>query len=121
MLSERLAIVGHKIGLDTPRQWDPSISKEVSIFGRPGTFIVNNAGLLEGGSVLDIPEANMRHQFEVNMIGPLLLIQGIAKQMVKRRKVRIAWVSSREGLNTNPFTGVYSASKHAVEAIAVLG
>lgn len=27
-------------------------------------------------------------------------------------------VSSREGLNTNPFTGVYSASKHAVEAIA---
>ena len=27
------------------------------------------------------------------------------------------WVSSREGLNTNPFTGIYSASKHATEAI----
>jgi short-subunit dehydrogenase len=81
-------------------------------------ILVNNAGVLEGGSVLDIPEPNMRHQFEVNVIGPLLLTQGIAKQMVKRGKGRIVWVSSREGLNTNPFTGIYSASKHAVEAVA---
>jgi NAD(P)-dependent dehydrogenase (short-subunit alcohol dehydrogenase family) len=44
------------------------------------------AGVLEGGSVLDIPGSNMRHEFEVNVIGPLLLTQGIAKQMVKRGK-----------------------------------
>src|ERR1700749_2021114 len=81
-------------------------------------ILVNNAGVLEGGSVLDIPGENMRHQFEVNVVGPLLLTQGIAKQMVKRGKGRIVWVSSREGLNTNPFTGIYSASKHAIEAIA---
>jgi NAD(P)-dependent dehydrogenase (short-subunit alcohol dehydrogenase family) len=81
-------------------------------------ILVNNAGVLEGGSVLDIPAANMRNEFEVNVIGPLLLTQGIAKQMVKRGEGRIVWVSSREGLNTNPFTGIYSASKHAVEAIA---
>src|SRR5215472_10698794 len=81
-------------------------------------ILVNNAGVLEGGSVLDIPGENMRHQFEVNVIGPLLLTQAIAKRMVKRGKGRIVWVSSREGLNTNPFTGIYSASKHAVEAVA---
>jgi NAD(P)-dependent dehydrogenase (short-subunit alcohol dehydrogenase family) len=81
-------------------------------------ILVNNAGILEGGSVLDIPAVNMRREFEVNVVGPLLLTQGIAKQMVKRGEGRIVWVSSREGLNTNPFTGIYSASKHAVEAIA---
>jgi len=81
-------------------------------------ILVNNAGMLEGGSVIDIPGSNMRHEFEVNVIGPLLLTQGIAKQMVKRGEGRIVWVSSREGLNTNPFTGIYSASKHAMEAIA---
>ena len=81
-------------------------------------ILVNNAGVLEGGSVVDIPAANMRHEFEVNVIGPLLLTQGIAKQMVKRGRGRIVWVSSREGLNVNPFTGIYAASKHAVEAIA---
>ena len=81
-------------------------------------ILVNNAGVLEGGSVVDIPGPNMRNEFEVGVIGPLLLTQGIAKQMVKRGQGRIVWVSSREGLNVNPFTGIYSTSKHAVEAIA---
>lgn len=36
----------------------------------------------------------------------------------KRGTGHIGWVSSREGLNTNPFTGIYPASKHAAEAIA---
>ena len=81
-------------------------------------ILVNNAGMLEGGSVVDIPGDNMRHEFEVNVVGPLLLTQGIVKQMIKRGEGRVVWVSSREGLNTNPFTGIYSASKHATEAIA---
>ncbi|MEV0570592.1 SDR family oxidoreductase [Dactylosporangium sp. NPDC050588] len=81
-------------------------------------ILVNNAGVGEGGSTVDIPAGNIRHQFEVNLFGPLLLTQGIAKQMVKRGEGRIVWVSSREGLNVNPFTGLYSASKHAIEAIA---
>jgi NAD(P)-dependent dehydrogenase (short-subunit alcohol dehydrogenase family) len=81
-------------------------------------ILVNNAGVGEGGSTVDVPAVNMRREFETNVIGPLLLTQGIAKQMVKRGEGRIVWVSSREGLNVNPFTGIYSASKHAVEAIA---
>ncbi|MGW5093163.1 SDR family oxidoreductase [Streptomyces nodosus] len=81
-------------------------------------ILVNNAGVGEGGSTVDIPARNIRHEFEVNVVGPLLLTQGIAKQMVKRGAGRIVWVSSREGLNVNPFTGIYSASKHGVEAIA---
>jgi NAD(P)-dependent dehydrogenase (short-subunit alcohol dehydrogenase family) len=81
-------------------------------------ILVNNAGEGEGGSTVDIPALNVRREFETNVIGPLLLTQGIAKQMVKRGQGRIVWVSSREGLNVNPFTGIYSASKHAVEAIA---
>ena len=81
-------------------------------------ILVNNAGVGEGGSTVDIPAWNIRHQFEVNVTGPLLLTQGIAKQMAGRGEGRIIWVSSREGLNVNPFTGLYSASKHALEAIA---
>ena len=81
-------------------------------------ILVNNAGVGEGGSTVDIPAANIRRQFEVNVTGPLLLTQRIAKQMIKRGEGRIVWVSSREGINVNPFTGIYAASKHAVEAIA---
>ncbi|MFH8468140.1 SDR family oxidoreductase [Streptomyces sp. NPDC017991] len=81
-------------------------------------ILVNNAGVGEGGSTVDVPASNIRRQFEVNVTGPLLLTQGIAKQMAKRGAGRIVWVSSREGINVNPFTGIYAASKHAVEAIA---
>lgn len=81
-------------------------------------ILVNNAGFGEGGATVDVPAANIRHGWEVNLTSPLLLTQGIAKQMVKRGTGRIVWVSSREGLNVNPFTGVYAAAKHAIEAIA---
>src|SRR5271166_3167274 len=81
-------------------------------------ILVNNAGVLEGGSVVDIPAANMRREFEVNVIGPLLLSQGIAKQMVKRGRGRIVWGSSREGVIVKRFTGIYGASSRGVEASA---
>ena len=99
--------------LDVTSEGDRSKALEWNV-----EILVNNAGMLEGGSVLDIPGDNMRHEFEVNIVGPLLLTQGIVKQMIKRGEGRVVWVSSREGLNTNPFTGIYSASKHATEAIA---
>lgn len=47
-------------------------------------ILVNNAGVGEGGSTVEIPAVNIRNEFEVNVVGPLLLTQGIAKQMVKR-------------------------------------
>src|ERR1700727_1385070 len=36
-------------------------------------ILVNNAGVGEGGSTVDIPESNLRNEFEVTVIGPLLL------------------------------------------------
>ncbi|MGI4861223.1 MAG: SDR family oxidoreductase [Janthinobacterium lividum] len=80
--------------------------------------LLNNAGISEGGSMVDIPAENLRRQFEVNVIGPALLTQGIAKQMVARKKGKIVFMSSVAGLTVDPFSGAYSASKHAVEAMA---
>lgn len=80
--------------------------------------LLNNAGISEGGSLVDIPETNLRRQFEVNVIGPLLLTQGIARQMAEKRSGRIVFVSSVAGLTVDPFAGAYSASKHAIEAFA---
>ena len=61
---------------------------------------------------------NMRRQFEVNVIGPVLLTQGIARKMIKRRSGRIIFMSSVVGIVSGPFVGIYGASKRALEAIA---
>lgn len=80
--------------------------------------LLNNAGISEGGSVADIPERNLRRQYEVNVIGPVLLTQIIVKKMVLKKKGKIIFMSSVAGLTTDPFAGAYSSSKHAIEAIA---
>jgi NAD(P)-dependent dehydrogenase (short-subunit alcohol dehydrogenase family) len=80
--------------------------------------LVNGAGIIEGGAVVDIPAENMRRQFEVNVIGPVQLTQGIARKMIARRSGKIIFMSSVVGIVSGPFVGVYGASKHALEAIA---
>ena len=80
--------------------------------------LVNGAGIIEGGAIVDVPGENMRRQFEVNVIGPVLLTQGIARKMVKRRSGKIIFMSSVVGILSGPFVGIYGASKHAIEAIA---
>jgi len=80
--------------------------------------LLNNAGISEGGSVADIPAENLRRQYEVNIIGPVMLTQLIAKKMAVKKKGRIVFMSSVAGLTTDPFAGAYSSSKHAIEALA---
>lgn len=72
----------------------------------------------EGGATADIPEERLRRQFEVNVFGPVLLTQGIARRMAARHSGRIVFMSSVAGLTVDPFTGAYAGSKHAVEAFA---
>jgi len=80
--------------------------------------LVNGAGIIEGGAIVDIPDENMRRQFEVNVFGPVQLTQGIARKMVARRSGKIIFMSSVVGILSGPFVGAYGASKHALEAIA---
>lgn len=80
--------------------------------------LLNNAGISEGGATVDIPAQNLRRQYEVNVIGPLLLTQLVAKKMAAKKQGKIVFMSSVAGLTADPFAGAYSSSKHAVEAIA---
>jgi NAD(P)-dependent dehydrogenase (short-subunit alcohol dehydrogenase family) len=80
--------------------------------------LLNGAGIIEGGAIVDVPAENMRRQFEVNVIGPVLLTQGIARNMIARQRGKIIFMSSVVGILSGPFVGIYGASKHALEGIA---
>jgi short-subunit dehydrogenase len=80
--------------------------------------LVNGAGIIEGGALVDIPDENVRRQFEVNVFGPLQLTQGIARKMVARRSGKIIFMSSVVGILSGPFVGTYGASKRSLEGIA---
>lgn len=80
--------------------------------------LVLNAGVMEGGSVVDIPMQRVRESFDINVFGHLELVQAIVPKMVARKAGKIVWTSSMGGILVVPFLGAYCATKHAIEAIA---
>lgn len=79
--------------------------------------LVNNAGIAGGGPLEAVPVEEMRRLFEVNVFGLLEVTQAFLP-WIRRTKGRLVNMSSVSGLSTSPFLGVYSASKHAVEAMS---
>lgn len=80
--------------------------------------LVLNAGVMESGSMVDIPLQRVRESFDINVFGHLELAQAIAPRMIARNSGRIVWTSSMGGILVVPFLGAYCATKHAIEAIA---
>jgi NAD(P)-dependent dehydrogenase (short-subunit alcohol dehydrogenase family) len=81
--------------------------------------LVNNAGIGEGGPIAEIPLDIVRHNFEVNVFGPLSLTQAVVKKWVgAKTRGKVVFVSSMGGLFSPPGFAAYAATKHALEAIA---
>jgi hypothetical protein len=87
------------------------------ILARDIDVLLNNAGIMESGPMVEIPLEVFRSVFETNVFAALALAQGFARAMVRRGSGRIVWTSSVAGLVKVPFDGAYAASKHAVEGI----
>jgi len=84
----------------------------VPLFG-----LVNNAGIGVGGPVEFLASAELRRQLEVNLVGPLAVIQAFMP-MLRRSRGRIVNISSIGGKVATPFLSPYCASKFALEALS---
>jgi len=83
------------------------------------TALVNNAGVAVGGPVEYIAIDEWRRQFEVNVFGQVAVTKGMLP-LIRRSTAggRIVFIGSIGGRMASPFIAPYSASKHAIEAIA---
>lgn len=79
--------------------------------------LVNNAGVAVAGPVETLSRADMHRQFDVNVIGPLAVTRAVLPRL-RRAQGRVVFISSINGRVSFPFTGMYNASKYAIEAIA---
>ncbi len=77
--------------------------------------LVNNAGISVSGPLMDIPEEEMRAQFEVNVFGLANLTQALFP-LLHKAKGRIVNISSIAARIVTPFLGPYCMSKFALEA-----
>jgi NAD(P)-dependent dehydrogenase (short-subunit alcohol dehydrogenase family) len=79
--------------------------------------LVNNAGYGLVGAVEEASLDEVRAQFETNVLGPLAMLKAVLPAMRARRAGRIINVTSVSGLATWAGTGVYCASKWALEGL----
>jgi NAD(P)-dependent dehydrogenase (short-subunit alcohol dehydrogenase family) len=77
--------------------------------------LVNNAGVGVGGPLEVVSDAELRHQFDVNVFGQVAVTRAMLPAL-RRARGRIVFLSSIGGKVTTPFVGPYAASKHAIEA-----
>jgi hypothetical protein len=85
--------------------------------------LVNNAGIAVPGPLLDLTTADLRHQLDVNLIGPMIVTRAFAPLLGTHSerigpKGRIVMISSVAGRVATPFNGPYSASKFALEGLS---
>ncbi len=90
------------------------------IVGETGRIdvLVNNAGYGSYGAIEDVPMAEARAQFEVNVFGAAELTRLVLPHMRQRRFGTIVNISSMGGRITTPLGGWYHATKFALEALS---
>lgn len=80
-------------------------------------FIVNNAGLGYTGAVEETPIADAKALFDVNVWGALAVIQAALPHLRNRKAGHIVNVGSISGMACWNGTGIYGATKFALDCI----
>lgn len=104
------------IRLDVTRADEIAAAVEtVTKAGRGLYGLVNNAGVAVAGPFADLKEEDFDFVMEVNAYGPYRITKAFAPLIVES-KGRITTIGSISGILSSKDLGVYSMSKHAVEA-----
>jgi len=80
------------------------------------TGLVNNAGIVVAGPLEHVSEAELRMQFDVNVLGQIAVTQAFLP-LLREAHGRIVFVGSISGRITMPYIAAYSASKFALRAL----
>ncbi len=105
-----------------PRQVDLADPEQVEAFAawlagqpQPVEVLINNAGYALRGAVEEVPPADARRLYEVNVFTPIRLIQACLPGMRDLARGRIVNLSSMSGRVVLPGNATYSSSKFALE------
>jgi len=79
--------------------------------------LINNAGAGITGPIEEIPNEEIKRNFETNLFGPINVIKAVLPEMRQQNSGLIINVTSIAGYMGLPYRGIYSASKGALELI----
>lgn len=80
-------------------------------------LLIHSAGGIALGQLESASVENLDWQYRINVRGPYLLTQALLP-MLRTRRGQIVFINSRAGLSANAAESQYSATKHALKALA---
>jgi NAD(P)-dependent dehydrogenase (short-subunit alcohol dehydrogenase family) len=106
-----------QLDVDDGRSIDAAIEE---VIGREGRIdvLVNNAGKSIRGPIEDFDDDEVLAVFETNFFGVIRVTRAVLPHMRSQGSGTIVTVGSIAGKVAPPFSGIYAASKHAVEALS---
>ncbi|MBB5411141.1 NAD(P)-dependent dehydrogenase (short-subunit alcohol dehydrogenase family) [Paraburkholderia sp. HC6.4b] len=105
-----------KIGGDVSKLADAQgiVDGAIEHFGRLD-IVVNNAGIYELASIEDVTEEHFHEQFNINVLGTLLVTQAAIKHLLGGGSIiTLSSVASHAAV---PRTAVYAGTKGAIDAV----
>ncbi len=94
---------------------DAAVDAAVAALPAAPSLVVNNAGVVRFGPLLELPAADWRAALEVNLTGTFLVARACAARMIADGVGgSIVNISSINGLAAAPGAGAYTASKAGV-------
>ncbi len=111
--------VFHRLSLDMrdPKAIEAAASRTFELVNRLDV-VVNNAGHGLLGPIESVSDADMTSLFETNVFGPVRLIRAVLPRLRAQRSGHIINVTSIAGRAPNPGSGVYAATKAALEGLS---
>jgi len=79
--------------------------------------LINNAGINIVGELGTIDDQSIMDMININLIGPLLLIQKVGKRMKEQKFGKIVNISSIWGVSSKEYRTLYSATKFGINGI----
>lgn len=96
------------------------VRKEISRLeasGRPIDVLFNNAGIHRYATLLDMPMERWQQVIDVNLTGPFVVAQAVAKSMVARGAGKIVNICSLMSEGARTTTGNYTAAKGGLKML----
>lgn len=99
-----------------PAAWERALDEAWARFGRVDV-LVNDAGLLHGGTLLEQSEAQLRHMLDVNLFGVVHGLRAAVPRLARQGGGHVIDVASLAGYVPLKGQAFYAATKHAVRAL----
>jgi len=96
---------------------DAAVAEAVAAFGAAPDLLVNNAGIVRFGPLLEQSVADFRRVVEVNLMGCYIVTRAVARHMVARGSGCVINITSINAITPGPNAGAYPATKAAVASL----